>query len=307
MRKRSIAIAVAIVLLLVVAVFVRFPVLALRLAEAVELHAAGLRRASVEVGPDHVEYLIGGSGDRVLLLHGFGADKSNWVRVAKYLTPHFEVVAPDLPGFGESTRDPNARYGIAEQVERVHAFAAALGLVPLDIGGNSMGGAIAGAYAARYPKEVAHLWLLAPGGVRSAKRSELDELFARGENPLLVNDTDGFERLLDFVFVERPSIPRPVERYLAEQAIANRAFNDKILHDLFAGTQPLEDDLRGSTTPTLILWGDHDRLVDVSGAQVLKSVMPNAEVVVMPNVGHVPMVEKPAESAAAFIAFRGHR
>jgi pimeloyl-ACP methyl ester carboxylesterase len=304
MRKRSAAIVVAILVVLVVAVFVRFPVLALRLAESIELHAAGLRRASVEVGGDHVAYLIGGSGEPLLLLHGFGADKSSWVRVAKHLTPHFSVVAPDLPGFGESTRDPDARYGIADQVDRVHAFAAGLGLPPLDIGGNSMGGAIAGAYAARFPGEVKHLWLLAPGGVRSAKRSELDEMLARGENPLLVNDADGFERLLDFVFVERPSIPRPIERYLAEQAIAHRAFNDKILHELFAGLKPLEDELRGSTTPTLILWGDHDRLVDVSGAQVLKSVMPNAEVVVMANVGHVPMIEKPAKSAAAFIAFR---
>ena len=106
------------------------------------------------------------------------------------------------------------------------------------------------------------------------------------------------------MFVERPSIPRPVERYLAEQAIANRAFNDKILHDLFAGMRPLEDELRGATTPTLILWGDHDRLVDVSGAQVLKSAMPSAEVVVMANIGHAPMIERPSESAAASLAFR---
>jgi triacylglycerol lipase len=54
----------------------------------------------------------------------------------------------------------------------------------------------------------------------------------------------------------------------------------------------------------LIVWGDHDRLVDVSGARVLKAAMANAEVLVMPNVGHVPMIEKPAESAGAFLAFR---
>src|SRR5438309_6694007 len=116
MRRRWLWI-LAIVVAGVVAAFVRFPQLTLRLAELIELSSAGLRRASVEIPGHHVEYLIGGKGEPLVLLHGFAADKSNWVRVAKFLTPQFEVVAPDLPGFGESTRDANARYAIADQVE----------------------------------------------------------------------------------------------------------------------------------------------------------------------------------------------
>jgi abhydrolase domain-containing protein 6 len=161
-----------------------------------------------------------------------------------------------------------------------------------------------GVYAARYPQEVKSLWLLDPGWVTFAKRSELDERIARGDNPLLVNDTDGFERLLDFVFVTRPPIPRPVERYLAERAVEFRPFNEKVGADLQAAPVVLENELKGLPTPTLILWGDRDRLVDVSGAVVLKSVMPNAEVVVLRDVGHIPMVEKPKESANVFLRFR---
>jgi pimeloyl-ACP methyl ester carboxylesterase len=187
----------------------------------------------------------------------------------------------------------------------VHALVQALGFHDVCVGGNSMGGAIAGAYAARYRQEVKCLWLLAPAFVESAKPSELDRRLDRGENPLLVDDVDGFERLLDFVFVKRPPIPRAVERYLADEAIVNRAFNEKIGRDFAVAPLALENEVKGLPVPTLIVWGDHDRLVDVSGADVLKSVLPQAEVVVMLDVGHIPMVERPEESAKAFLRFRG--
>src|SRR5205085_5083305 len=102
---------------------------------------------------------------------------------------------------------------------------------------------IAGVYAAHHPEDVKSLWLLDPGWVRSVKPSELQERMARGENPLLVADADGFERLLDFLFVERPPIPRPIERYLAEQGIAHRAFNEKIMADFQSTPLILEDEL----------------------------------------------------------------
>lgn len=304
MRRRLVLIVLALLVGAPVVVYFVFPELLLSLSQGVELRAAALEQRSIQVGDHHVEYLVGGSGEPLVLLHGFGGDKSMWVRVGKYLTPHFRVVAPDLPGFGESTRDPQAHYGVPEQAERVRAFVAALGLGAVHVGGNSMGGAIAGVYAARHPTEVKSLWLLDPGSVQSAKPSELERELARGENPLLVADVAGFERLLDYLFVERPPIPRPIERYLTEQAIAHRSFNEKIMGDFRSAPVILEEELKGSKTHTLIVWGDRDRLVDVSGADVLKSVMADAEVVVMPNVGHVPMVEKPEETAKAYLAFR---
>jgi abhydrolase domain-containing protein 6 len=305
MRSRLALVIGALLVAASLVVYFAFPGLLLRFAQRIELGRAGLESASVEVGGHRIVYLVGGRGEPLVLLHGYAADKSNWVRVAAYLTPFFRVVALDLPGFGESTRDPRSRYAVPDQVERVHAFVQALNLHDVCIGGNSMGGAIAGVYAARHPQEVKCLWLLAPAFVESAAPSELDKRLDRGENPLLVNDVDGFERLLDFVFVRRPQIPRAVAGYLAEQAILNRAFNIKVGRDLAAAPLALEREIEGLPVPTLIVWGDHDRLVDVSGAAILKSVLPKAEVVVLPDVGHIPMVEQPEESAKAFLRFRG--
>ncbi|MDQ1335060.1 MAG: Alpha/beta hydrolase [Thermodesulfobacteriota bacterium] len=307
MRKRSKRIVIAGLLaipLVLVGIYFFIPQIPLALALKAQQRAAGVEQKEIQVHGNPIPYLSGGTGEPLILLHGFGGDKNHWVRIAKYLTTHFQVIAPDLPGFGEGNRDPSLRYGISDQVERVHDFAEALHLKSFHLGGNSMGGQIAGAFAARYPQSVKTLWLLAPGGVLSAKRSELGELVKKGENPLLVNNAEDYDRLLDFVFVERPNIPRSIKRYLTQHAIHNRAFNAKVFKEIHEDRQALESVLKGVPVPTLIVWGDHDRLLDVSGAGIVKSAMPNAEVIVMKNTGHAPMIERPEDTATAFLRFQ---
>lgn len=281
-----------------------FPGLVLSLALRMARTAAGLEERTIRAAGHRIQYLSGGTGETLLLLHGFAANKDNWTRVAAYLTPHFHVVAPDLPGFGESSRDAQARYAVSDQVERLHAFARALNLAPFHLGGNSMGGMIAGAYVARYPHQVQSLWLLAPGGVASAQTSELAQRLAQGENPLLIDTPDDFDELLDFVAVKRPELPDPIRRYLAGQAIAQRDFNAKIGRDMAENPLPLEPLLKGHPAPALIVWGEQDRLLHVSGATILASLMPNAEAVVMPHTGHIPMIERPQETAERFLRFQ---
>src|ERR1700710_2020288 len=81
-----------------------FPAQFARAAANAERGAAGLERKETDIPGLHVVYLEGGQGKPLLLLHGFGADKDNWTRVARYLTPHFHVFALDLPGYGESAQ-----------------------------------------------------------------------------------------------------------------------------------------------------------------------------------------------------------
>ena len=125
----------------------------------------------------------------------------------------------------------------------------------------------------------------------------------KGKNLLLINSVEDFDHLLDFVFVERPDIPRSIKQYLTERAIENRDFNARIFKEIRDNPPALELILRDVPVPTLIIWGDHDRLLDVSGAYILKSAMPNAKAIVMKNTGHAPMVEKPEATAASFLRF----
>ena len=278
-----------------------------RFAEAAlgaERSAAGLQRRETSIPGFNVVYLEGGQGKPLLLLHGFGADKDNWTRVARYLTPRFHVYAVDLPGYGESTRPAAAEADIGHQLLYVSEIAAALGLDHFDLGGNSMGGWIAGAYAAAHPEQVNSLWLLAPAGVSTAQDSDLVKIVKKGGHvPLIAHTPAEYEELLDFVFVHRPYVPHAVISVLAQRAAQDYDFNQKVFAEL-VDDAPLEPQLKNLPTPTLIVWGDHDRALNYSGAEILHRLLPNSQVIIVPDMGHLPMLEAPAQTAADYIKFR---
>jgi len=150
-------------------------------AYAMERHRAGLVRKELTLADGtRMVWLEGGSGAPLVLVHGFGADKDNFTRVARWLTPHYRVIVPDLVGFGESAHLPEADYHYAAQAARVHAFVQALGLGRVHLGGNSMGGGIVLSYATQHPQEVASLWLIDTAGVAGAPPGELEKILRAG-------------------------------------------------------------------------------------------------------------------------------
>ena len=280
-----------------------FPGQAFNWAKKIEWARCGLKEKTIDINGLHISYLTGGKGDPLLLLHGFAGGKEHWVWVTKYLGEYFRIIAPDLPGCGSSTSDANLNYSVEEQVKRVYAFSQALGLKSFHIGGNSMGGNIAGVFAARYPEITMSLWLLSPGGVDSAQPSERDILMEKGENILVAKTVEDFERTYNFCFVNPPKLPGFIKKYLAKNTAAGSELAEKIYNDLANQSTPLESALNKITIPTLILWGDQDRLTHVSGASILESLMPNAKAIEMNNIGHIPMMENPELSAKYYLEF----
>jgi len=304
---------IALLLLGLVLAWHLFPETSYEAVVTFERAHAGLYQSEVEVAGARVVYLEGGQGDVILLLHGFGGNKDHWTRVAKFLTPAYRVIAPDLPGFGDSDLSEGADYSIPAQAERVRAFVEALELGPVNLGGSSMGGNIAGVYAARHPDRVSSLWLLAPLGVEGAQPSDVDELIDAGEeSPLIIERARQFDRLLEYVFDDRPWIPDPVREHLAVEAAARyhhyHWIHDQIRSEDADGTgpaTPLQPELAGRDIPTLIVWGQEDRVLDVSGAALLGSVLPAARLQILPGVGHLPMIERPEETAELYLEFLG--
>jgi abhydrolase domain-containing protein 6 len=274
-------------------------------AQFAERQMAGLTHQQVQVGDFNIHYYEGGPKDAetILMIHGFGADKDNWLRFSRPLTARYHVIALDLLGFGESSK-PDASYDVGSQTERLAAFAKQLGIHKLHLIGNSMGGHIAALYAARYPEQVLSVALLDNAGITAPHKSELFQRLERGEaNPLLVSQPEDFDRMMSFLFVEQPVLPESLKQHFAKRSIANHELNQKIFSQLRERYIPLEPELAKIQAPTLLLWGDQDRALDVSSIEVMQPLLKQPTVVIMKNCGHVPMIERPEETASHYQAF----
>ena len=270
-------------------------------------NGANLAEDRVSVGGFDFAYLRGGDGEPLVLVHGFGGNKDNWTRIAAELTPHFRVIVPDLPGFGESSKPANVGYTIAEQVERLRAFVKQLGLSRVHLGGNSMGGFISLAYAAKYPDEVASLWLLAPAGTKEAFDTELSKQYAQtGEIALLAQSPDDLPRIVAFVTAQPPWMPYSIRKFAGAQAFANRELHASIFRQLAADRSTLLDASAGTriAAPALVVWGQQDRVLNPKGAEATKALLPNGQLVMLDGIGHVPQMEAPKRAAADYLKFR---
>jgi len=251
----------------------------------------------------HYAYLEGGAGEPLMLLHGFGANKDTFVMAARYLTSRYRVIIPDLVGFAESSHPSGADYSPPAQATRLHDFANALGIKQLHLGGNSMGGHIALTYASSYPSEVASLWLLDPGGIWSAPKSDMFKIIeATGRNPLIVKNAEDFIKMIDLVFCKAPFIPKSIAAVAAQERIDNFQLEEGIIKQIVADS--VEQRVTGLKTPALIVWGEQDRVLHLASADILHKLMPQSQVITMPNTGHVPMMEKPKQSVDDYKKFR---
>jgi len=269
-----------------------------------ERRQSGLERKEIEL-PDGLRYayLEGGQGEPLMLLHGFGGNKDNFTRAARFLTPHYRVIVPDHIGFGESAHLADADYSSAAQARRLRAFAQALGVKQLHLGGNSMGGQIALVYASLYPGEVSSLWLLNPAGIWNAPASEVAKtIMETGRNPLLVRNEGEFEKLIDLVMSEPPFVPRSILHVMAQERIRNVGLEERIFMQI--ATDSVEKRVTDLGTPALIVWGEHDRVIHVGTAGMLHKLMPRSQVIVMPGIGHMPMLERPQQSTQDYLKFR---
>lgn len=268
-----------------------------------EKKRSGLESHRIQVDGIDYAYLAGGNGPPLVLLHGFGADGNAWITVARFLTKDFYVIAPDIPGFGDSTKRFELDYTVTSQIKRLNAFVRALGYSKIHIGGNSMGGSIAGAYAYRYPDEIETLWLIAPGGIRSSKDSYFQAELKKGNNFFVIRDRAGYDLMLENTFAEKPFILNFVSGHFAQKSIRQFRLYSKIFHEVLAETLPLEKALENMTIPTQVLWGTEDRILDKSGGDVLCRVMPESKCELIEGAGHVPMIEYPEETAELFLTF----
>ncbi len=299
--KRKVALAY-LLLFLAVAYFLSPPWMA-KAGLLFERYRAGLSVKSITIGNEQYFYLEGGTGPDMLLVHGFGGDKDNYTRLARYLTKNYHVIIPDLIGFGDSSKDMKISYDVFSQTSRLYDFIHALGLKSFHLAGHSMGGGIAGTFAAKYPEMVKSLLLLAPGGVSAAPESELMRMLKQGVNPFIIAKPSDFNKLMDLTFYHKPFIPRPVQLLYAKNLEANQSLMKKVVTDLQSVPFSLEDQIRRYPGPVLVIWGARDRILDVKGGEILEKARPGVVLTILRHCGHMPMLERTKATAGYYVSF----
>ena len=271
---------------------------------------ARVERKTVTVDGRTWPYLEGGDPSKptLVMVHGFGADKDHWTFYAPWLTKDYHLIAPDLPGFGENDRDGELPFDVGSQAARLKGFLDALGIDRPHLGGNSMGGWIALRFAIDYPDALRTLTLMNNAGILGADESELQKLAAnRDYNPLVIANLEDADRLIAFVVRKPTYVPARLKPVIYADALKHRALLDKIFWTIAdeMEAKPLNDELHKVTVPTLIIWGRHDKLIDVSCVAVLEKGIARSNSHIFEHVAHVPMIEDPKATAEVQRAFLG--
>ncbi len=266
----------------------------------------GVRASSVLVAGHAWGYLEAGDPGTqpAILLHGFGTSREAMLGVMPWLAASHHAVAPDLPGFGQHPYHQGRTHDADFYASEVVRFADALGFRQFDLVGTSMGGALAVHLAARHPERVRRVVLLAPAGVDPPVRNAFMQSIDRGENPLDIRGEEDFDRVVSLVFERPPPIPWQFRRFMAGEAVRRRpdtlriveAIRPFLLHG--AG-----GDLAGVAAPTLVVWGDRDRVTDRSMMRVFLDGLPRATGAMLQGAGHVVFGDAPEETRRVVVPF----
>jgi triacylglycerol lipase len=261
---------------------------------------AGMETKRVKVGDIDWAYSEGGPAGKptLMLVHGLAGSRDNWNRVARYLTPYYHVIIPDLPGQGDSKVPNDFDYSLPNLTEKLRRFAEAIKVENgLNIAGHSMGGSISLLYAAQYPVDTKSLFLIDSAGVfKSANTPYLkDPTTLRN---MIVSKPGDFDRLMKIATSLPPFIPKELKDSQEKLMISQSANTTKLVEQLIVMSKLFTPDsfaiaARSIDQPVLIAWGDKDQIINVEAAAELKGLLKNAqEPVILKGVGHLPLLEQ---------------
>jgi pimeloyl-ACP methyl ester carboxylesterase len=239
-----------------------------------------------------------GNGEPLVLVHGLATTREIWAAVRPELSRSRRVITLDVPGFGESA-PAGPGFELDVVADRIARGLAAHGVRgPFDLVGHSLGAALALMLAARRPRTVRRLVLVAPAGLTAMPRLAALAL-SRGAGPVLafrralapLTDLDwGRRLLLGFAAADGARIPPLQARLMVGASASAKRTSEALATITSADLRPL---LRRAPAPLGVIWGAQDRTVPARHAGAVRVARPDAKVVIMDQAGHVAMIERP--------------
>ncbi len=248
---------------------------------------------AVAINGCKLSFRRGGEGAPLLFLHGTDG-LADWPPILDTLAEKFDVIAPDHPGFGASDV-PSTLDDISDLAYLYLDVIDALDLTGLHVVGHSLGGWIALEMAVRSTERLRSLTLISASGIHVKGVPKTDIFMIDPEEQARLAYADA-ER------GEAAAVRAAADKY-QDQAVLNRIASARF------GWQPrffnprLERWLHRVNVPTEIIWGDKDRIIPLAYAQALHRLMPRSTLTIIPDAGHLPHVERPADVAKAMHAF----
>ncbi|WP_327715745.1 alpha/beta hydrolase [Streptomyces sp. NBC_00490] len=260
--------------------------------------------ATVQAGGLEIAYDRVGQGPPLVLVHGAAVYARVWQPQLSGLADEFTVVAWDEPGSGRSSGIPPG-FGLADYADCLAALIEGLRLGPAHVAGLSWGGTVVLELYRRHPSLVRTLVLADTyAGWKGSLPPEEVAARVEGVQRMLALPRERFDPTLPGLFAGDP----PGELVPLLDAMARDARPETLAAQLsiMAGTDQ-NDLLPGITVPTLLLWGELDARSPLSVAHAFRAAIPGAELVVLPDAGHVSNLERPQDFNRAVRAFcRAH-
>lgn len=255
-----------------------------------------------------------GNKPSILMLHGFSAHKDMWLSVVKFLPKTLHLICVDMPGHEGTTRTCIDDYSIEGQVNRIHQFVECIALNrrPFHLIGTSMGGNVAGVYAAQHPTDLCGLTLICPAGLEYPKESKFVKVLKTLEQtgdvnkvPLIPSTPDEMEEMLKLCSYVRFKVPQQILQGLVDVRLPHNDFYRELFLEIVGekSRNTLQEHMNLIKAPTQVIWGKQDQVLDVSGAGVLADNIPGCRVDFLENCGHSVVMERPRKSAKLLLEF----
>jgi pimeloyl-ACP methyl ester carboxylesterase len=252
----------------------------------------------------------------VLLIHGLAGSSKTWDLVVPRLSEHYDVIAPDLLGHGESAK-PSGDYSLGAFASGLRDFLAVLGVPSVTIVGHSFGGGVAMQLAYQHPRLVDRLVLVGSGGLGREVSWLLRVLALPGAEYLMplwfpkpiVERATAVGRFLGRRDIRHPRFSELWRAYSSLAGASNRtAFVRTMRGVIEPGGQSVTAGDRlylAARVPTLIVWGDRDGVIPVQHGIDAHEQIDNSQLVILEGVGHFPHVEAADRFTAALVDFLG--
>lgn len=253
---------------------------------------------------DHVAYRDEGHGPVLLLIHGMAGSSETWRGVLPALAKNHRVIAPDLPGHGQSAK-PRGDYSLGAFAASLRDLLRALDVEKVTVVGQSLGGGVAMQFTYQHPEYCERLILIGSGGLGPDVNWTLRLLSAPGAElvlPIIAPKPvlDAGNKIRSWLSSAGVHSPRADEAWRSYSSLADRETRQAFLRTLRSVV-----DYRGqavsamnrlylnSAMPTLLIWGDSDKIIPVAHGHAAHEAIPGSRLEVLPGIGHYPHAEAP--------------